>query len=184
MNNKLQQLLLIVIFLVFSMFAAAAQADDYHQSGSGWSLASDAADSNGDGEGGGTSQVQMNGTYGNSTGSARSDLLPWDGFSFCDFDPDSGIPSGVLLKYETRSSVARFANGDLLYTVLDPAADSTLCFNFVDSRTGTFEIFSLVVGGTGRFESATGELVSTGKSTAIQSGHSGIEFEINGEIIR
>jgi len=137
---------------------------------SGWVKQSSEVDLNGDLDTGGESTSHGKSTMGPVSSGGMSDLIPWDGVTFCDFDPDSGLPIAVELVYAGTASITRFQNGDLLYTVMNPSPPSTLCFNFIDS-TSTFTIYTDVTGGTGGFEGATGTAVSTGSAENVVPDH-------------
>ena len=144
------------------------------QSGSGSSLSSDEADSNHDGQGGADGWFVSNGFLGDARSNTRSDLLPWDGHSFCNFK--GGSAQGVVLTYSAISNIDIAANGDQLFSVMSSSPPSTVCFNFVDNQTLTFEAHYDVVGGTGRFKGASGTSVSTGSGTMFVPGHTSVVF--------
>ena len=104
---------------------------------------------------------------------------------FCDFD-EFGYPRGVELQYVSLSQVVRYKNGDLMFSELDPNVPSTLCFNFIDNVSSTFEAYSIITGGTGRFEGATGYSAATGSSTQLgdvnDGGIFGFSSKTEGEI--
>lgn len=153
MNTKAICLSLFLAFL-----SGTASAKDFHMNWSGWSRSSSDADSNGDMEGGGVSHLLGTGSLGKAQSGGSFDNLPWDGSSFCAYN-DSGQPEGVLLYNAAGTEISRASNGDLLYRTLASSPPSTLCFNFVTS-TANAEIYYQIIGGTGRFQNATGESVA------------------------
>ena len=152
---------------------AYGQAIPLKQSGSGWSDAT-AIDSNGDGEPKFSSWSASTGSLGGANTNGLTELLPWDTVTFCG-------PNHVQLDYFSASFVDRAANGDLLFRVMSNSPPSTLCFDFVN-ETFTFEVYTDVTGGTGRFEGHGGTGIITGSGTSVADGQSGFEFELNGTI--
>lgn len=106
-----------------------------------------AVDTNGDGQ---TSHFFVShgrSNLGPVTHEGWAEFLPFDGASFCG-------PTHVQLAYRFADGVFRFRDGSRLFTAFSSGA---LCFNFVDQTShsqGTVQ----VIGGTGRFEGAQGEL--------------------------
>ena len=180
------------LFCFLLAISVAAVAGNYNASGTGVALASDEADLNEDGEGGAVSTIATKGkSKGKGKGkgkrsvesiSGRSDLLPWNGVDFCLIDPVTGIPSGVIVEYVEASYIDTLKDGDQVFRVLDTSLPSTLCFNFVDARSFTFEINTIITGGTGRQSDATGSAVVTGSGKNNMPGHSGFSMEMEGHI--
>lgn len=135
---------------------------------SGWWYVSSEADVNGDLGGGATGISAGSGSFGRFTGGGSSDIAPWDGVSFCDFD-EAGNPIAVQVYYVSLSNVQRYSNGDLVYTQLAGSPPSGLCFNFL-TNTSRFDLHLDVVGGTGSFEGATGEVAVSGSSVDFLTG--------------
>jgi len=148
--------------------AVAAEAKDVKMASSGWSVSSTAADSDASGTGGFVSELPGKGSLGKYVRKNAGDLADWDGVSYCDFDPVTVIPSGVVLDYLTLSSVIRVSNGDRLELEMSSSPPSTLCFNFVFNNF-TLEVYSDVVGGTGGFSGATGSIESRGGGRSLQN---------------
>jgi hypothetical protein len=161
--------------------SAHGAGQPFSQSGSITGFASQEADVNGDMEGGAFSRSTQTGTMGKAWGSSTTDLLPWDGFSVCDIDPDSGEPRGLLLTAWAGSAINVAANGDLLFQRLRSSPASTVCFNFLDGESFTFENHWEFVGGTGKYAGATGTSIGRGEG---RSGgpHFGARFEEQGTI--
>lgn len=174
--------ILLLACLVAALGSADALAKHFKATASGWTVVSSEADVDASLTGGSTSHSSGRSTVGPLTAGASSDLGDWDGSSYCDFDPDSGAPRGVLLHYVAFSQVVRFVRGDLMYLQLDSSPPSTLCFNFIDNTSFTVELHLTVMGGTGRFEGATGSLVSRGSGSNLSSTLSAFEAETEGQI--
>ena len=85
--------------------------------------------------GGFVSETQGKGSVGKFRQNNVGDLADWDGVSFCDFDPETGEPAGLLLNYLTLSSVLRVKEGDLLRFEMSNSPPSTLCFKFIDNQS-------------------------------------------------
>ena len=116
---------------------------------------------------------QGNGPGGRFTLQNRSALFEWDEVSFCS-------STEVLLHFFSYASIQRVANGDLIYSNL---VDGSLCYDFVDDEF-TFSIDLEIIGGTGRYEGATGwtTLEGQGKIVGDVPEFSGITGEFEGEI--
>jgi hypothetical protein len=164
------RLILIMVLAFLGMLAISdpAEARTCKGTASGWGVNTD--EINGDGVEGGGSVSTGTGRdcFGNLTTSGAGELAEWDQHSYCDFD-DTGYPSGVLLNYLSLSQVIRYRNGDLVMTELSESFPSTLCFNYVDGVSYTVEVYSVVIGGTGRFEGATGTSVTRGAGQNLQN---------------
>jgi hypothetical protein len=182
--------------------AGAAMAGNYNASGTGVAKASDEADLNEDGEGGSNSLMATKSSKGKSgkgksgkgkgskgkgkrsvtSISGNSDLLPWNTVDFCLIDPATGIPSGVVVEYFAASYIDTLKDGDQVFRVMDTSLPSTLCFNFVDDQSFTFEINTIVTGGTGKQADATGSVVMRGSGKTNVPGLSGFSVEMEGHI--
>ncbi len=142
---------------------------------SGTYEASTEADSNGD-MAGGTRSTTFGTARGYPAGKTRSpiqttrhsDIANWDGSTFCDFD-SSGEPIAVEVLYVAADFVTRYSNRDLLYGTMASSPPSTLCVNFID-RSFSAVVHYDIKGGTGRFESATGNVVTTSKGDDFDNG--------------
>ena len=91
------------------------------------------------------------GTFGNHTCNTfvRSQMVGFD-TELC-----PGLPE---YRWDVYSHIQRFPNGDLLYQRLKPGGSNYMCADpFVENRFWGM-ISTEIVGGTGRFESATGEV--------------------------
>ncbi len=126
----------------------------------------------------GSSKATSTGTLGRTNTSGLTNLGEWDEVSFCEYAP--GV-LGLLLTYESGSFIDTAANGDQLYRVLSAEPASTLCFDFTNERF-TFTLYQDVVGGTGRFEGATGTAVTKGSGQNVGEGHSAFTFSLKGKI--
>jgi len=106
-----------------------------------------------------------NGTFGHSASNDVGETGLFAG-EFCEFFPPEVVV--IRLPIISRSSIIRFANGDLLYaTLATDGSPSSLCID-VRNETRTVEIHMDITGGTGKFEGATGELLVTGNSLPVQ----------------
>jgi hypothetical protein len=171
------ELLGFVGLLATMLIAAPVDAKTCAGTASGWGWASAEVDADGSGVSGSVGTAQGRDCFGQFTAGSAGNLIDWDGSTFCDFD-DVGNPSGVVLEYRNLSQVQRYANGDLLFSELSESIPSTLCFNFVDGVSYTSEIHSDFVGGTGRFEGASGYAVGRGAGRNLRKmGASSAEFE-------
>lgn len=134
----------------------------------GESLSSDTYNYNGDDVSGFESRLEGWGSLGRVVLTTAGDLIDYDGASApCDFD-EAGNAVAIPLTYLNVSSVIRNLRGDQLYTEQASSPPSTVCFNFVDFSL-TYELYVDVVGGTGRFEGATGTLVTRGSGQQLTS---------------
>jgi hypothetical protein len=132
------------------MIGGAVKAEPFGRTLSGWAVATE-IDTNDDGQRAGSTTNESSGTFGPAIGNTQAELNP--------------VPSGICYgkpwiiksQYAAFTSVDRYHNGDLLLTTLDPNPEnpSTICLNVFDlTYSGTINV--VVLGGTGRFEGATG----------------------------
>ena len=181
--------LVTFLSLISAVFAPTLNADESRHGTrtleiraeySGWFNLLDAADVDGDQQGGSHASTAGTGSLGRFTSGGSSDLMPWDETSFCAIDA-SGNASGIELYYNSFSAVQRLASGDLLYARLASSPPSSLCFNFVDN-TFTFEIYMDYFGGTGRFADANGQIRLMGGGLDFLDGSGSLYGEIDGEV--
>ncbi|MGE0624708.1 MAG: hypothetical protein AB7I04_03665 [Pseudomonadales bacterium] len=125
------------------------------------------------------STLEGGGNLGPFTVTNAGDLGQWDGSTFCDHD-DTGAPVAVLLHYLGFSSVVRTIGGDQLYLRANGSAPGSLCYNFVFD-TFTWETNGDIVGGTGRFEGATGSIHMAGSGRSLGN-LDPFEAKITGEL--
>lgn len=106
-----------------------------------------AVDSNGDGETAVFAIWRGRSNLGPAALDAWAEFLPWDGQTFCG-------PTDVQLVYRFVEYSLRVTDGSRLFLVL---SSGSLCFDY---EAGTFDssLDVTVIGGTGRFEGATGTL--------------------------
>jgi len=171
--------------LLAATLAAPVLAAPFQSTSSGTTFASADADLNGDLTGGGRGSGLAKGTFGPAAIVSQADLLGPTG-TFCAFDPDiPQRPIAIELAYFANDSVATFENGDQLISRMASSPPSTVCFNFIDG-TSTFEIHRDIVGGTGRFDGATGVLHTTGTARRLTptatGGFSAFQARTVGEI--
>jgi len=155
----------MLLMLSCLLFAVTAQAEHFKRTASGW-LNQTEVDTNGNGIPLNSLTAFGKGTFGKS---ASNDVGETGSFAgeFCEFFP----PDVVIIRLPiiSRSSIIRFANGDLLYaTLATDGPGSSLCID-VRNEMRTVEIHMLISGGTGKFEGATGRLLVTGNSTPVST---------------
>lgn len=166
-------LLLPLLVMAFAATTAYAQTTQLKQQGAGGTksfLAPGPVEKSG-------SESVSTGSLGKAHTSGVIQLAPWDGVSFC----DDLLTVRVL--YVSGSFIDTTASGDQLHRVLAESPASTLCFNLID-QTSTFEIHTVIVGGTGRFEGAAGHTLATGSAQMVDEGHAAFSFELEGSIER
>ena len=105
---------------------------------------------------------------GRFTADSAGELAEWDQVTYCDFD-EYGTPAGVKLLYLSFSQVVRYRKGDLLFQEQDDSQPSWFCYHFDDPNSSTYEVHSVITGGTGRFEGASGSSVGTGRSYSLNN---------------
>jgi hypothetical protein len=143
--------------------SAAAQAEPFRRTASGW-LNQTAVDINDNGIPLNSATTIGKGTFGRSTANTVGETGSFAN-EFCEFSPPAVIV--IRLPIISRSTIIRFANGDLLFaTLATDGPTSSLCID-VNSRERTVEMHMVVSGGTGKFSGATGELLVTGTSTSV-----------------
>jgi len=147
--------------------AATAKAEPFDRTYSGWSVATE-IDTNGDGQRADSSTGGSKGKLGQATLNIQDevDAAP-SGICF-------GAPSWLERQVVALTVVERYPNGDLLILTLDldPANPSTSCYNFADATRISWTNL-VVVGGSGRFEGATGWAIATTSSAGL-AGEPGI----------
>ncbi len=140
---------------IFLLASAPGAATELRATFSGWSLQS--IDPFVDGTNGRHTHSAGRGRLGAFETGGFSELLPADG-TMC------GSLTKFLLVYHKSNAVIRYVrDGSLLLTEL---VDGTVCFD-TDDNTFTFDIHRSIIGGTGRFEGASGFLDSTGSGARI-----------------
>jgi len=157
--------------------ASSAQAKPFKHSYSGWCEATE-IDTNGDGVRASSCTVGSEGTFGPATRNSHSEIAPVPS-GFC--DGDAGI---LKFEYLAWTAIMRFQNGDGLVFGLD---HGTLCYN--PAGYSTFEVHAVILGGSGRFEGATGSVITSGESIGVvaadepdRTTHSALWGSLEGEI--
>lgn len=163
--------LIAIVFYICLSLPSIAIAKEYKTSGTGMSLPSAAADADGNTEPGFVGHEAGTGSFGKFTQTTVGDTV------FTGFCSDNEVE----LSYVALSSILRSASGDLLYRRLISGTDSRVCFNFV-SETARFTAHLEIVGGTGRFEGATGTAIQEGTVAPIGT-QSGVQFTETGELV-
>ncbi|MCB1686376.1 MAG: hypothetical protein R3E82_00485 [Pseudomonadales bacterium] len=157
--------LLSIALVTLSGWSQPAEAKKLKMWATGVAVSSAAADLDGNGEPGFHSTLQGSGTIGpvwiDNVGDLASDFS-----IICEFDPDTSAPVGVELQYVGFSTVIRTIGGDQIYIENNASAPGTLCYNFVHN-TSTFEVLGDIVGGTGRFEGASGWIRMSGGGRSL-----------------
>ncbi len=164
--------------------APTAHADSFKRTASGWINPTN-VDPNGNG-----SPISIITTYGKgkfstSVSNSTTEVAGFE-FQFCSFSPPFIIV--VKLPLLARSTVTRFANGDLLFATLDldPLLISQLCVDVMNGTTAS-EVHMVITGGTGKFAGATGTLLIKTNGTQLHfendlNIHSGVTEITEGEI--
>ena len=141
---------LITIFAIGSV--STAMAGEFKQAWSGWFVSNPESDVDGDGTGGEVIFVGR-GTFGQSHNHGVTDIV-FSGAP-CDFDPVTGVPSGLIIDVIEHTNILVTANGDQIFRVLSDSQPSTICYNYVKQHSNLTAYLD-IIGGTGRFEGATG----------------------------
>jgi hypothetical protein len=152
-----------LLMSVSLLLSGAAQAEPFKRTASGW-LNPTEVDINGNGIPLNSLTAFGKGTFGKS---ASNDVGETGSFAgeFCEFFPPDVVI--IRLPITSRSSIIRFANGDLLYaTLATDGPQSSLCIN-VRNGTRTTEIHMAITGGTGKFTNASGTLLTKGNSVPV-----------------
>lgn len=161
--------LITFVTAVLMLVGAQAEARTCKGDASGWGVASVEIDSDMNGILG--SSGYSEGTdkcLGRFTASNAGEIADWDGVSYCDFD-EYGTPSGATLFYLSISQVVRYRSGDLVFLELDDSRPSWYCYHWADPNTSTYEVNSVITGGTGRLEGISGRSSATGRSYGLQN---------------
>ena len=174
--------IIILALSLISMGSLGAQAADLNYSVSGSSVAHMEADLNLDGSAGFLSKLAGKSNFGKLTVVSTGDLDLWDQSSFCNINPDTGFPESVNVTFFASNHVLRMDKGDLLYLSLSNSPPSTLCFNFIDNVSSTFEVYLYAIGGTGRFNNASGTVFCQGESLAVGPGHNALSYACDGTL--
>ena len=89
----------------------------------------------------------------------------------------------MVLDVIEDTSVMHFRKSDdMLFLQTDESLPSTLCFNYVDNQSGSFEFNYNVMGGFGIFEEATGVLSCTGKNFRVTPGNNAFVAKCEGDL--
>jgi hypothetical protein len=154
MNGSRTVVVSLVLAFAASFGAAEVQDGSFSEEVSG-TFVDTAIDTNGDGVAAATFLGQTRGHKGGSS---------YQGLHEVQFTPtglcDPGDVEGVIVAY---SIVRRFNNGDLLYSRL---MDGSFCFDPA-SGTAHVEVNAEIIGGTGKFEGATGSYAIAYDVTAL-----------------
>jgi hypothetical protein len=132
-----------------------------------------AVDTNDDGEGAFFVVSAGRSNAGPVTQEGWVEFFPFDGVTFCG-------PTHVQVTYRYADGVFRFKDGSRLFTTF---ASGALCFNFADG-TAQAQGTVRVIGGSGRFEGATGELAFELTSFTFPSGFGGLSITWEGTVLR
>ncbi len=169
MQPRISEIALICTSL---LVAGAAEARPFNGNASGWGLPASEIGTEG---GGSSSTASGQSTLGSfsATGAGSVDFTSFLGFCDVDGSDDPAEQVDWLFPYTILSQVVRFENGDLLFQELSSATQSTFCLSSAAPNDRLrFEVFLETVGGTGRFENASGPSVSrgTGRNLATMGG--------------
>ncbi len=166
------------------LLAPTAHADSFKRTASGWVNPTN-VDPNDNGSRISIITTYGKGKFGTSVSNSTVEVERFDptNLMFCSLSPNI-----LKLPLLARSTVTRFANGDLLFATLDldPFLDSNLCVDFANDTIAS-EVHMVVTGGTGKFAGATGTLLIKSNATQLhfEGGlniHSGITEITEGEI--
>lgn len=157
------------------LFGGVASAAEFQRDWSGWFMFNSNADIDGSGTGGGEQSLSGTGTFGRADNHAVSDIV----FTFdpCDYD---GEGDGFGLVVIAHSNILRTRDGDQLFRDTSQNLVSNGCLH--PSFTKVKLTVNLdIVGGTGRFENATGYTVLQSEALVFGAHNSIIATE-EGEI--
>jgi hypothetical protein len=150
-----------------------AFAADFKQRWSGWFVDNPEADVNEDLMGG-EATFFCRGTFGRSVNHVMADFV----FNGAPCELDSG-GLGFTLDVIAHTNILVTRNGDQLYRTLSSSPASTVCF--VPGEAAVLTAYLDIVGGTGRFEGATGLTVL--KTRAVILGqHNSVTGTEEGEV--
>ena len=142
----------VLVFVGILIIATMAEAQNTKMTFSGWSVATE-IDLNDDGYRATSNTVTGKGTFGHFTSHNVSETAP--------VFPTGSCGTGLLeASYIYVTAVTRSSNGDLIFSRLDPDNPSTACFNPANYTTNITSNL-VILGGTGRFEGATGWATNT-----------------------
>ena len=159
------------------MMASIAEAKPFKRSYSGWIVATE-IDTNGDGRRADSVTTTEKGTFGRATANWQGELEP-NPSGTCDNNP--GI---FKFDYVAVTGIEIYHKGDGMAWGLD---QGTLCSNPLFG-TFTFEVHLVLLGGTGRFEGATGSAILSGEGVGlagepgVRATHQAVGGAIEGEI--
>jgi len=171
----------IVMFCAGLLVVSAVEARPFDGSASGWGLP---AAEIGTGGGGSTSTASGQSSLGvfSVSGAGAVDFTDFLGFCDVDGSDDPAEQNDWLFPYTALAQVMRFENGDLLFQELSAEA-STFCLSSAAPNDRLrFEVHTDVVGGTGRFEGASGSVVSRGTGRNLST-MGGFSSTFSGELI-
>lgn len=156
------KLSLIILTVCAGLFmAGAVPAAEFHHDWSGWFMFNSEADFNEDGAGGGEQTLSGTGTFGRADNHATSDIL-FIGAP-CEFD---AVTTGFSLEVIAHSNILRARNGDQLFRRVSTSLPSTGCIDFA-TLTVKLTVNLDIVGGTGRFETASGWTVLESQAVVL-----------------
>lgn len=163
------------------LLAGTAEAQPFNGSASGWGVPASEIGTSG---GGSSSSASGRSTLGSFTASGNGAVDYATFLGFCDVDgsDDPGEQTDWLFPYELLSQVVQIENGDQIFQELSQSRLSTLCLSSDASHSRLrFEIYTETVGGTGRFDGASGTSVSRGTGHNLST-MGGFSSTFEGEI--
>ena len=187
---KKRQIVGVICALLVSsclLLNPTAHAESFMRTASGWINPTN-VDPNGNGSRISIITTYGKGKFGTSVSNSTTEVEQFDPTQprFCSFSFPLIIV--VELPLLARSTVTRFANGDLLFATLDldPSLSSRLCVDVLNHTTAS-EVHMVISGGTGKFAGATGTLLITTNGTQLHfeddlNIHSGVTEITEGEI--